>query len=134
MQQDRRSPGRGAYVNECIDPAARREQHGPVPRRKWLGRLTVNGHDANIMPLDFQRHYSALAAANEPKTQPFTRACRDIQGEPPVQRVDWRRIAGIDTGSDRGAVGAQTPLLDQKHLIAVDSNGLVLEDDNGLSR
>jgi hypothetical protein len=67
-------------------------------RDKQLGRLAVDRHDANLVSFGFQGDYSALTAANEAKTQPFTGACCAVKRELTVDGVKQRSILGIETG------------------------------------
>jgi hypothetical protein len=61
------------------------------------------------------------------KPDPLIGARRYIQRSQPVDGVERRRPR-IDAGRERGPVGAQTPVLDQKHFIAIDGGGLLCDN------
>ena len=63
--------GRCRDIDKGIDPAARRQHQRAVAGREWLGRLAVDGHDPDLDALQFHCNNSALAAADEAKSDPF---------------------------------------------------------------
>ena len=62
---------RARDVDENVDPAPRRDYQRTVAGLERLGRLPVEGHDANLDPLQFEGNNRALAGIDEAKPQPF---------------------------------------------------------------
>ena len=62
---------RTRHIDENIDPAARRDHQRAVAGLERLGRLAVEGHDANLDPVQFDRDNRPLAGVDEAKPEPF---------------------------------------------------------------
>ena len=81
------------------------------------------------MTLYFHSNDTALAPIDKAKPQALIAAGGNIRRYQPIDGVERYRVLWIDAGRHRGAVRLHTPIFDQKHLVAVDGDGLALADD-----
>src|ERR1700681_2122697 len=124
----RRPARRWGRVDERIGPGSRSEDERAAARQEGFGRLAVEGHDADVLPLYFNSNDIALEPIDEAKSQAFIGAHRNVQPCQPIDGVNRLHVLWIDAGRDHGAVGAQAPVFDQKHLVPIDGDGAALLD------
>ena len=89
MQQDRRGrAGRRCRVDEGVGPGSRRQHQCTGACQERLGRLAVEGHDANVVTLYFYGNDIALAGIDEAESQPLMGVGGDIERGQAVDRVE----------------------------------------------
>ncbi len=71
------NPAVHARVDEGVDPGSRRQHERAVARGERLGRLAVEGHDADVVSFYFQRNNIALAAIDKAKSQALMGRARE---------------------------------------------------------